>query len=108
MSNYISADDFLTGILGTSEDYVVPTVGTVRIRPLTMAEARALSQKYGGDTFGLTIGAIVAGLEQPRLTEEQVAQLERGAAGPMSELAQRIMALSGMITDKAIEEKLGN
>jgi len=106
--SYLTADAFLTGILGTSEDYILPTIGTVRIRPLTMAEARALSAKYGGDTFGLTIGAVAAGLEQPRLTEEQIAQLERGAAGPMSELAQRIMALSGMIPNKATEEHLGN
>lgn len=105
---YLSAGDFLAGIMGKAEDYSVPGVGKIRIRPLGMAEVRELYNKYGNDNLGLTLGAVAASMEEPKLSEGQVAQLERAMPGPVTELAQRIMQLSGMIPDAKIEEHLGN
>lgn len=108
--NYVSADDFLAGILGETVDYELAGVGLVQVRTLTFAEVRELTRRHQGDVEALTLGAVALGLVQPALTAEQAARLEQAKVGVIAELSGRIMQLSGMVEGlpAVTEEALGN
>lgn len=108
--SYISADDFLTGVLGQAADFEVSGVGTVQVRSLTFAEVRSINQAHKGDEEGIALAAVVTGLVQPALSAEQAARLEQARPGVVAELSQRIMQLSGMMDDLPAKqaEDLGN
>jgi len=97
MAKYLSAGDFLAGIQGQAEDYEVAGLGVVKIKSLTTAQARQLYSQYQGDEIGMMLGAVGAGLVEPHLDAEQVAQLAEASVGPISDISKRILQLSGMI-----------
>lgn len=94
-TTYISASDFLAGIIGQEEDVELAGLGTVRIRPLTAVEASQLYE-VTKQPAELALRAVGMALVQPKLTEEQVQQMFSGAAGKMTPLIQRVMTLAGM------------
>jgi hypothetical protein len=108
--SYVSATDFLQGILGEPVDYEVPGVGVVQLRALTVAEVRQINQKHGGDSTGIMLATVAVGLVQPALTAEQLQQLDQARAGIVADIAERVMQLSGMVETlpAAKGEDLGN
>jgi hypothetical protein len=103
---YLNATDFLAGIVGEEEDVFVPGVGTVRIRPLTAIEAARVSE-FSGNPAELALRAVGVALVQPVLSDEQVQQMFRGAAGKITPLIQRVMAISGMAGTEQAEDLAG-
>jgi hypothetical protein len=99
MSGYISADDFLTGILGEPIDLDVPGLGRVQIKPLSMLEVKQMREQYGADGMGLTVGAVAMGMVAPKLDKEQAARLWEARPGPLTTIGQRILEISGMTED---------
>lgn len=93
---YLSASDLLAGIMGKAEDYALQDVGTVRIRALTVAEVQDLYRTHKGDDMALMVGSIAVGMTDPVLSPEQAQGLMQAAAGPVTNLAKRIMEISGM------------
>lgn len=105
MTNYLSAEDFLAGILGQEEDFSVPGLGTVRIRPLTTVEAgKVFAYAESGQRIAAAVGLA---LVEPKLTEEEAQQLLHAAAGKMAPLVQRVLALAGMVGDEEAESLAG-
>lgn len=107
---YLSADDFLGGILGQPVDHEVAGLGTVQVRSLTFTEVRDLSRKHKGDEVSLTLAIISTGLVQPVLSADQAAQLGQARPGVIAELSQHIMEISGMVDllPEAQADDLGN
>ena len=107
---YVSAGDFMAGIMGTPEDFDVPGVGVVQLRSLTVAEVRTINQQHAGDNTGIMLATVGTGLVQPVLTAEQLQQLDGARAGAVADIAERIMQLSGMVETlpAAKAEDLGN
>ena len=97
MTKYLNQSDFLTGILGTPEDLEVSGLGTVLIRALTVAEVTQIQRDHKDDTTGMMLAAVCAGLVEPKLDAESVAQMQQAAAGYVVTIANRIMVLSGMM-----------
>lgn len=92
---YLSASDFLAGIVGQEEDVEIAGVGMVRIRPLTTVEAGKVFQvQDAGERIAAAVGMA---LVEPKLTEDETRQLLHAAAGRMAPLVQRVLALAGMM-----------
>ena len=103
MSKYLNQSDFLTGILGTPEDFDVAGLGTVLIRALTVAEVTDIQRTNKDDTTGMMLSALRYGLLEPKLDDAAITQMQQAAAGYVVKIANRIMVLSGMMDG----EKLG-
>lgn len=93
------AIDFLAAISGGTELYEVEGVKgvTVELRSLTFAEVQQLSSANKDDSTEMAFQALVLGLVNPKLDEEQLAQVRQGKAGPLMKIAQRVMQISGMV-----------
>lgn len=105
---YLSQADFLTGILGTPEDFDVPGLGLVQLRALTVAEVSQINKDAGDDNMAQMTGAIAHGLLAPKLDEAAISQMRTsGAAGYVMKIATRIMELSGMIEGDKLGEAPG-
>lgn len=96
MATYLSAKDFLSAIVGEEEDFMVPGVGTVRIRPLTVAEVRRIYAMAEDDADRMAL-AVGLALVKPQLDDAETRQLLHAAAGRMTPLIQRVMELAAMI-----------
>lgn len=90
-----SAAEFMARIGGKSELYEVDGL-TVKIRSLGYEDVQAIS---GPTVNGLETAfqALVLGLVEPKLDEEQLAALRKAKPGPLMNIAQRIMQISGMV-----------
>lgn len=96
--SYLSASDFLAGIVGQEEDVEIPGMGTVRIRPLTTAEAAKVFQVTDpNERIALAVGLA---LVKPKLKEDEARQLLNAAAGRMAPLVQRVLTLAGLLSDE--------
>lgn len=99
---YLSADDFLTAIMGESDDMDVPGIGIIRIRALTLAEVDAVRRRATGkkgddpDAGKLMAWSLYYGMVEPKLPEAAVEKLLTGSAGKLTKVARRIMAISGL------------
>jgi len=105
---YLSADDFLAGVMGEAVDYQVKGLGWVKVRPLEYAEVQKLYSKYEKDVMALTFHVAVAGIAEPKLSEDQVKQLEKARAGVITDISKRIMELSGMSEAAELENLAGS
>jgi hypothetical protein len=105
LPKYLTPDEFFAGIVGEAEDYEVPGLGTIQIRPLTLMESRQLSQEHADDEVGLTIAAVQMAMVKPAMPAESVEKLQGAAAGKFMLIANRVMQLSGMADDS--EKKVG-
>jgi hypothetical protein len=78
------------------EEVEIPDVGTVKIRPLTRAEALEL-EGTPMEAIELDRKLLARGLVEPKLTEDEVAELQANTpAGLMQPVAKAIARLSGM------------
>ena len=92
-----SAIDFMAAVAGKTELFTTSGI-TVEVRSLTYEEAEALMAKYSDNPIALTFHALLGGLVSPVLTAAQIEELRKSRPGPITAIAQRIMALSGLGT----------
>lgn len=93
-----SAIDFLAAISGGTEVFEVSGL-TVELRSLTFAEVQRLSTAHKDDSTEMAFQALVLGLVEPKLDEEQLAQVRQGKPGPLMKIATRVMQISGMVEE---------
>jgi len=96
-NQYLSADDFLVAIRGSTVDFDTGS-GIVKLRGLNVTEVKEMQarQTTGGagvDTLAMLVGY---GLVEPRLTEDEAAQLSSASFDLINTMAQRVMALTGL------------
>lgn len=102
---YLTADDFIKGIVVEPEDFDVPGWGRVRLRGVTTLEMQRINAQAKGDEAKLMAWAVKVGLVEPELPDSAIDSLASGQAGKISTIATRIMQLSGMgATEQAAEE----
>lgn len=98
----VSKNDLLNLSFGI-EDFDWPGVGTVRIRPLTRAEA---VEVQGKDIPMIELEKLFLSkaLVEPKMTEADVSQfLNQVAAGTVQPLVERIAEISGMKAERPKE-----
>jgi hypothetical protein len=82
------------------EDVELPGLGTVKVRPLTRAEALALRGEEMSVAEMEQI-LISTAMVEPKLTKEEVREWqETAAAGDLDPVTDKIAQLSGMIKDQ--------
>ncbi len=96
----LSKRDFLDGIVGKAVDLEVEGLGTVKVKSLTVLQMKELQTQYEGDEIGAAIGAVVKGMVEPSLDEDDVPTLYNAIPGTVMQISKRIMELSGL----AVEE----
>jgi hypothetical protein len=101
--SYLSADDFLRGVLGEPEDLAVEGLGLVRVRGLSVAEVARAKRAAGNDPLLLMVHMVAEGLVQPPLTAQQLLALRAGMTPRFEVIAVRVAELSGLGDD---QEKL--
>lgn len=104
----LSASDFLAAIQRRPEVFEIEGVGAVKIQPLTVSEAVSITDKYSTNVKEGIFEMIGLGLVEPKLTEEQIAQLQNAAPGPVMALFERIAALSATATSGEAAERAEN
>jgi hypothetical protein len=104
--SYLSAADFLTGIMGDPIDLYVHPLGTVRVRGLTVAEVSDVGRRARGDDTQLLINTVVAGMVEPQMTAEQLLAAPAGMVHAYRTIGERIAELSGMVAKAEDREKL--
>lgn len=103
----LSADDFLSAVVGEAVEHTIPGVGTVRVRGLEFAEVSRLQRTHGDDNDAMMLEAIGLVLEEPKLTEEQIERLRHAKAGFVTNLWAKIAALSAMDDSEMLEGEAG-
>lgn len=90
-----SAAEFMARVGGKSELYEVEGL-VVRIRSLGYEDAQSINAA-NANGLETAFQALVLGLEEPKLDEEQLVALRKAKPGPLMNIAKRIMEISGMI-----------
>jgi len=106
MGNYLSADVFITGIAGTSEDFEIPNLGTIQIKSLSVMDVRRIEQEGENDPMKMGLLMAQAGIVKPVLSPEQAERLQHSHPGTVAAISKRISVLSGLSDD--VEKKVGN
>lgn len=106
MSTYLTANDFLTGIAGTSEDFEIPGLGMIQIRSLSVMDVRRIDKEAGGDPMQMGLLMAQVGIVNPKLSAEQAARFQDSHPGILAAISKRISVLSGLSED--VEKKVGN
>ena len=94
-----SAIDFLAAISGETELFEVSGL-TVELRSLTFAEVQRMTATNKDNATEMAFQALTLGLLEPKLNEAQLAQVRTGKPGPLMKIAQRVMAISGMVEEE--------
>ena len=105
MNGYLSADDFLTGIVGGEEDIELTGIGKVRIRSLEALEIQQIRAQAADDEMQMSFLAVLQGLVEPELSADHLSAIQRAKPGIIAILTRRIMEISGMGED--FEKKVG-
>lgn len=93
---YLTADDFLRGVLGEPVDFEVAGFGTVRVRGLTVGEIGTIKRETRGDNTALLVQTIALGMVEPALTVDQLMEAPAGIATVYEQIGVRIAELSGL------------
>lgn len=98
---YATLDDLLQpaadGANTREEDYPMESGLVVRIRPLSRAEALKVNSMKGLDLAGKEQHYLARAMVAPRMTPANVqAWQERGLAGDMGDLVERVQFISGL------------
>lgn len=104
--SYLSADDFLTGIAGTTVDFEIDGLGTIQIRSLSVMDVKRISAEANGDPMVMGLKMAQAGIVTPALTPEQAERLQDSNPGVVAAISKRIAELSGM--SEEVEKKVGD
>ena len=121
-NGFINASDFLAAITVQPVSLDVPHIGRVQVRGLTLLEMQSIGETIKKDNRLAAIEAIGMAMESPKLTTEQIHQLDEGlrAGGidTINIIASRIFELSALAgTDadegeespaEALEKKAGS
>lgn len=99
VSSVITADEFLDLLTLQSEEYPLAPGKHAVIHSLTYAEVKRIIAQNKGDQDELELSALVIGTEFPHITPAMMAQLREKKAGPLMNMAKRIMVISGMMDD---------
>lgn len=94
--SYLSADDFLTGITGGTEDLTIPGVGTIKVRALDYLDLQRINREAGGDEMQAGFLMAAVGIAEPKLSEQQLEQLQKARPGVIAQISKRVSELSGM------------
>lgn len=110
---YVSRDDFLKALTITEEDFEVPGLGTVRIKPLSLSDRAAIQKANTGkdgqlDVLEMQTAALIAGMVEPKLTGDDVTALRAGRPGVIDAITLRVMETSGMEPSETFEKKVGS
>ncbi len=89
------AVDFLAMLASETELYETHGV-TVELRTLTFTEVQNIATRNRGNETETAFQALRLGLKSPDLSDEQWQQVRSGKAGPLMEIATRVMTISGM------------
>lgn len=104
---YLNADEFLGGIIGKTEDHEIPGVGTILIRSLDYADVRIIEGQAKGDNLLSALLMAQACIVEPKLSKDQLQQLEKGLPGVIGAISTHAATLSGL-RDADIEKKAGD
>jgi hypothetical protein len=96
----LSAAELLSFTTLPTENFELPNGGVIILRGLRKSEQmdlRRKAQKSDGslDENAIEIGMLVAGIEEPKFTDEQISQLAHMSAGVYDSILLRIAELSG-------------
>lgn len=110
--DYLSITDILEHTLPEDDVEVPGWGGTVRVRALTNAEfARCQRHATGRNDelngFKLNVLIVIAGCIEPQLNPGHEAGLMKVEPGPTQDIAEAILALSGIGDDEDEEDDLG-
>jgi hypothetical protein len=106
MGKYLTAEDFLKGIVGAEEDVEIPGVGTVRVRAPGKMDAMRASLT-ATDDVDRVIKMLAISIVEPPLTEEQARALYQATADKIDPVLDRLFALAPR-PDDDIEKKVGD
>lgn len=101
VSSVVTADEFIDLLTGTTEEYPLAPGKHATIRSLTYAEFKRIIAQNKGDRDELELSALVIGTEFPHITPQMMEQLRKAKAGPLMNMAKRIMVITGMMDDPA-------
>jgi hypothetical protein len=104
--SYLSADDFLVGITGGTDDLSIPGVGTIKVRALDYIDVQRINKESAGDEMQAGFLMACSGIVEPKLSADHLAQLQKARPGVIALISKRVSELSGMRED--IEKKAGN
>jgi hypothetical protein len=105
VSSEVTADEFLDLIVEQTEEYPIAPGKHAVIRSLEYTEVKRIVAENKGNRDELELSALLVGTVFPKLTDEHLERLRRGKAGPLMNMAKRIMEISGMVdSDKALGE----
>jgi hypothetical protein len=93
-----SATDFLAALSCEPEAYETNGV-TVELRSLTFTEVQKIATQHRDDSNEMAFQAMRLGLVAPKLDDGQFEQVRSGKAGPLMNIAKRVMQISGMMED---------
>ena len=99
-TSYISADDFLIGILGDPVDFEAPGLGLVQLRGLTVGEVAEINRKAKGDRALTLAYSVATGMVQPEMTVEQLLRAPAAMWLKYELIGVRIAELSGLSDDR--------
>lgn len=109
----MSRDEFFSAVRPKSENFDLAGFGTVVIQPITLKdreEIRSGSINHAGkvDEAAWMSLTILKGLVDPKLTPQDVAQIQQSSFGHLRSLSERIWVISGIDIGGASEEKAKN
>lgn len=105
MNTYLNLDEFLTGIIGGTEDFIIEGLGTIKIKALDYLDIKEITNQSKNDE--LQAGLLIAfkGIAEPKLSMEHLDQLGKAKPGIIAAISKRVSQLSGMSEDS--EKKVG-
>lgn len=108
MSKYLSADEFLTGIVGGTQDLELAGIGTIQIRALTILDVERIARESADNDVRAGLLMAAAGIVDPVLSPEQMQRIEQARPGIVATISQAVQRLSGIARDAAEAEHLEN
>ncbi len=97
----ISREDFLAGMRPKPEEFNVDGLGVIKIRAISLSEREEIksgSTPFGGKVDEAKFAAItlLKGVVDPKLTLQDVAELQGANFGIVNKIGNRIWELSGI------------
>lgn len=99
MATILTAEDFVTGITGITEDLTIPGLGTIRVKSLSVLEVKQIDAKAKGDQIETGLLMASSGIAEPKLSSEQLDQLQNARPGIIAQISRRVAQLSGMTAE---------
>lgn len=108
MSKYLTADEFIVGITGGTQDVAIKGLGTIKIRALSVLDVEKIAREVGGNDVRAGLAMVQYGIVEPALSAEQLQQIEQARPGVIAQISQAVQRLSGITRDAEAAESLEN